>query len=894
MASKDNKFSRTEGGAMLTSNSSAQPSFNNNSLNLHRNNMPMGMPERNVAPDAKEENNQPSTNPDNELDNSQNASSPNDEQNGQADESQGNAKTLLGSNANKNLLSKAGKATKTVEKVKKIKTIISIISAVFSAIGAFLSMLISILIMILPYLPAIIAVAAIISFITGLFTVSDEKMTTQQYLAYMLPNREYIKSEADIKKISGIDAAIYATANYMANRVGDFKDYYYYYIANDVCKLSFAGLGIESSDIDEYCVDWKISNSCRVVDIKQVVCESSNYLINSEEYENTINDLIRTNAPNNEFNFETYKKYLISSKYISTKYSNELGADNENSDLIDEIISGIESDYNKFYPEFERALRDSYNSGSGDELTVVDTLYSIYGNSKCAILEEYNPITHEYVVSRGTESNEIHSVSDGEVVYVNDKGINLYDHYDYKSDKCLCNGIVCDNYDGSEIKIKFTYDDIEYMAIYSNLSEIKVKEGDTVSKGDVIALEGNTGCTSIKKLTFKLISENGVSYNSNELLQRCSTSSLTASACNFQNININLDTCDNKNEYISFYDYVKKETYRNFKSGINNPELLKVGVILTTTKILRENNYKIGMTNFNIKSCNYNNINISESDSLILDKIINEMFGQVLIYNNSFANIKYSNTCTRTDKDVNANSVYNELCINEALKFKDKTYEEILKIYFPNYSLSKNYCFDYASKINNYSLNNNKPYLNSFGNKIEKLNTNLKSRIELAGYGTRAGVVEAARFLTLGLDNKIPYKNGGKFFELGLNEDWNSDGLDSSGFVSWALLNGGANINKTMTIKELINTNTTGNLKITADLYKYYDKIQVGDFAYRDSKIGIIIGKDNGILYVAESNLEEGLIVTQITSYGNSSSNYSHIYFTDDYYNSVGNISSMW
>ena len=95
-----------------------------------------------------------------------------------------------------------------------------------------------------------------------------------------------------------------------------------------------------------------------------------------------------------------------------------------------------------------------------------------------------------------------------------------------------------------------------------------------------------------------------------------------------------------------------------------------------------------------------------------------------------------------------------------------------------------------------------------------------------------------------------------------------------------------------MTSKELISN--LGSLKISADLYKYYDKIQVGDFAYNDSKIGIVIGKKDGILYVAESDSEKGLIATTITSYGESESKYTHIYYADDYYNGVGNITSMW
>jgi len=43
--------------------------------------------------------------------------------------------------------------------------------------------------------------------------------------------------------------------------------------------------------------------------------------------------------------------------------------------------------------------------------------------------------------------------------------------------------------------------------------------------------------------------------------------------------------------------------------------------------------------------------------------------------------------------------------------------------------------------------------------------------------------------------------------------------------ISWVLLNGGANIDKSMSISELIKSNNiSGNLKINSNLYKYFAK----------------------------------------------------------------------
>ena len=309
---------------------------------------------------------------------------------------------------------------------------------------------------------------------------------------------------------------------------------------------------------------------------------------------------------------------------------------------------------------------------------------------------------------------------------------------------------------------------------------------------------------------------------------------------------------------------------------------------------MRNNNYEVGVSTLTIQDCNYQEIKISETDSLKLNKAINEVRGQVLTYNDKFALARYELNCSRDDLAQNANSVYNAICINKALTLinNGKNYEDILEIYYPNYELNQNYCLNYASSVNKYILNNNKNYLSISEEDITKTNAEIKEKINIVGLGTRAGAVEAARYLTLGLEGKIPYKNGGKYFDYGITSDLT---FDSCGFISWVLYNGGVDIDKSLTISQLIKSpNITGNLKINAELYKNYDQIQVGDFAYREDRIGIIIGKNDGTLYVAEANLEKGLIVTTISAYGISESNYTHIYFADNYYNGNGNVTSMW
>lgn len=997
MASKDNRFSQTEGGAMLTPTNSAQPSFDSEEIRKRENqNVASMQAQGQEAEDESQEGNDGS-----ELD-----------ENGEKKETpekkivkEGAKKALEGagvpSGAADSIVKKAdedGTLDKIVTTVKKKKA--SIIAGILSALTPFLIGVAQFILFIVLMMALIGIVVNKLGFIINLLSFDADvvaqyldnigsdalsgKAFYQLYFSVSLPNYGYVDKKTgslsgteqenerniEIKRISEVIGGIMAPAISYDNtkfdemkisEIGSIKDLekffgqgdVYRQVAEHACMLAYAGLKEENgqsyyetknsnlSTYSDYEKAWdKIKNSectgtqgfvdkINIGDIINSFWSSITGGKVGEAFENLLNDTykkiitgeetkinesLNEHIGNYKFDTETYKKFLENYYadmllkglgYSGTQEGDDiiykLGSDDENiiskKDFVDSVVSMQSSMQSTAYSKLVEHYEDS--DGSGEELSLIDNLGSVYGESKCAILEHYNPLTHEYVVSKGIENDEIHSASDGEVISVVYNGENIYAKYDSQVGKCLCNGIECENSNGSEIRIKFSYDEVEYIAIYSNLAEIRVDVGDKVKKGDVIATEGNSGCANTKKLTFKIISENGISYNTNELVQKCSSFNNTASLCNFQNINVNLYDCNNEFiKVVPFYDYIKEEVYSNFAIGINSEEFLKTATLMTVTSILSENNYKIGTDELNIKNCKYQKINISEIEANNLDKAVSAVMGQVIVYNTKFANIKYSNMCDRTEKDRNANSVYNELCVKEALKLADyKTYEEILRIYYPNFYISKSYCSDYASRINAYSLNNNKEYMNfnSYSeNRIERINTSLKNKIDLVKEGTRAATVEAARFLALGLEYKIPYQNGGKYFNVGFNPEWYNDGLDSSGFVSWALLNGGANIDKDMTSKELINNNIVGRLKITTELYKYYDKIQVGDFVYNENKIGIIIGKNDGILYVAEANSNFGLIVTQITSYGESDSNYSYVYFADDYYNGVGNVTSMW
>ena len=102
-------------------------------------------------------------------------------------------------------------------------------------------------------------------------------------------------------------------------------------------------------------------------------------------------------------------------------------------------------------------------------------------------------------------------------------------------------------------------------------------------------------------------------------------------------------------------------------------------------------------------------------------------------------------------------------------------------------------------------------FLESHGSSLEEFNNLIASNVEDSGYGTRAGVVAAAVTLIAELGNnynvKIPYFWGGGHGQMieGAASNWGSGrcftsangqaytacGLDCSGFITWALYNGG-------------------------------------------------------------------------------------------------------
>lgn len=230
----------------------------------------------------------------------------------------------------------------------------------------------------------------------------------------------------------------------------------------------------------------------------------------------------------------------------------------------------------------------------------------------------------------------------------------------------------------------------------------------------------------------------------------------------------------------------------------------------------------------------------------------------------------------------------------------------------------------------------------------------LKDRINDAGYKTRAGAVEAGRFLPLEFPYKIRYfsENGrgntngvdgeGRYYHVGLYLDesryanitktmmgpktWGCslysrpskgnrpNGLDCSGYISWVLLNGGFDV------KDVGAGLNHGGLDLTdyGDRVRFTDeilnsgKIKVGDLLSsggpEGGHIAMIVGEDKDFYYVTESLWTPPNVAVVVIAYPKTAAvkkaskssyevvndRYYWIVLMDKYYKEDGNLTQLW
>ena len=233
----------------------------------------------------------------------------------------------------------------------------------------------------------------------------------------------------------------------------------------------------------------------------------------------------------------------------------------------------------------------------------------------------------------------------------------------------------------------------------------------------------------------------------------------------------------------------------------------------------------------------------------------------------------------------------------------------------------------------------------------------LEREVNKAGYGTRAGVVAAARFLTLQFKYRVPYffENGrvdfvdddgkvkntgthkvegeGRYYKKGLYlapskkkeikytfagpATWGCplrnfepkpergyvkyammpNGLDCSGFISWAFVQGGFDPGD-IGAGESEGTQFTDKGKYTKLTRELFDNgtIKTGDLMNFQGHIAIIVGIDGEDVYVAESLSFRSFDGVTVKKYNKSTINrtFPHVVLMDEYYKNDGNYTEHW
>lgn len=222
----------------------------------------------------------------------------------------------------------------------------------------------------------------------------------------------------------------------------------------------------------------------------------------------------------------------------------------------------------------------------------------------------------------------------------------------------------------------------------------------------------------------------------------------------------------------------------------------------------------------------------------------------------------------------------------------------------------------------------------------------LAFRIEEVGYGTRAAAVEAARFLTLEFPYRISYywESGrlnntgrhyvdgeGRYYHKGLYLDeskydsieaslfgpamWGCklmsyeddppnfvpgvkypNGLDCSGFVTWALFNGGFDVGDRGAGESPSEGQLTdlGEFKLLTNELINSGKIKVGDLFNFWGHIAILIGQDEDNYYIAESLNNYKGVVVKTYSKKKVRNTFKYVVLMDSVYNGDGNLTDMW
>ena len=246
-------------------------------------------------------------------------------------------------------------------------------------------------------------------------------------------------------------------------------------------------------------------------------------------------------------------------------------------------------------------------------------------------------------------------------------------------------------------------------------------------------------------------------------------------------------------------------------------------------------------------------------------------------------------------------------------------------------------------------FNLDKPYLTCKeynGEKAELIDEILNYRMSEVEYGTRASVVEAARFITMEFPRRIAYywENGrlyktgrhyvdgeGRYYHKGLylSEtkykdivatmqgpqmwgckmiNWQDDppdfyrngyypnGLDCSGFVSWVLLNGGFDVGDKGAgpVGGSYDLTDLGDFRYMSTSLINSGLIKPGDLFSTNGHIAILIGIDDEHFYVAESLNHYGGVVMRKYNKKRVINFFQNVVLMDEVYKKDGKLTNLW
>ena len=192
------------------------------------------------------------------------------------------------------------------------------------------------------------------------------------------------------------------------------------------------------------------------------------------------------------------------------------------------------------------------------------------------------------------------------------------------------------------------------------------------------------------------------------------------------------------------------------------------------------------------------------------------------------------------------------------------------------------------------------------------LDAKLKSAIDEAGKGTRAGVAEAGRFITGALDYKIRYLGPkkenfavGRYPYVGLNigksDGWGcrvsgyTQGIDCTHFAEWVFRQNDLNV-RPFDGQNVEKTSTAYNKIRAGDLLLSPCPTYNGCWGANFRHVGVVIGVDDKYIYVAEATTDKinAVVVTKWEKYNMpTSGKFSQVKFVK-YDRGDGKYTDMW